>query len=84
MKQTQRYLLIALTLANIILMSALVYIAPVALKTANVAITLSALAQADHDRINALEKNLIYYTDPETVQNRTIDFILRQGEFKDR
>lgn len=80
----QRFLISALIIINLILMGAIVYTAQIVTKTASVAITLGELAKADHARIEALEINLRYYTDPEIIQIRTIDHILRRGEFKDR
>lgn len=80
----RRYLIIALILTNIILMGAIVYIAPMTVKTAKTVIMLSELAQADHRKINDLETNVRFYTDPEIAQIRTIDYILRRGEFTDR
>jgi uncharacterized membrane protein len=80
----QRYLLISLILLNVFLMGAVVFIAPVVLKTANVAIVLSELVQANQERLNTLETDLKHYTDPETIQSRTIDYILRRGDFTNR
>jgi hypothetical protein len=80
----QRYLLISIILLNVFLMGAVVSIAPVVLKTANVAIVLSELVQANQERINTLEADLKHYTDPETIQSRTIDYILRRGDFTNR
>ena len=80
----QRYLLIALILLNLITMGAIIYLVPVVLKTASVAMVMAELVQANQGRLDALETDLQHYTDPETMQTRTIDYILRRGEFTNR
>lgn len=75
--EMQRFIIFILVIANIITFIVLYHVINISLKQ-------SVLINQFEKRLIQMDEKIINLTDPQTIENRTIDYIFRRNEFQNR